>query len=89
MKKDIPSGKEELNGIDIDDIRNLETLPTIVFIDQEWGNLKVDNEGGKVTRNINQKKKSEVLQQLADVYSGISFAAENISSLNMWNIVNQ
>ena len=53
------------------------------------GNLKVDNEGGKVTRNINQKKKSEVLQQLADVYSGISFAAENISSLNMWNIVNQ
>ena len=33
--------EEKLNGADIDDIGNLENLPRFVFIDEEYGNLKV------------------------------------------------
>ena len=33
--------KEELDGIDIDDIGNLENLLRIMFIHEEYGNLKV------------------------------------------------
>ena len=32
--------EEELDGIDIDGIRNLMDLPWLMFIDQECGNLK-------------------------------------------------
>ena len=46
--------KEELEGIDLDDIGNLEDLPRIVFIHEEWGNLKVFVDGGELTRNINK-----------------------------------
>ena len=44
--------KEELDGIDIDDIRNLEDLLRIVFIHEECGNLKVFVYGGELTINI-------------------------------------
>ena len=54
--------KEELDCIDIDIIWNLEDSPRLVFIDEECGNLVVVNDGGELTRNINQKKKSDVLQ---------------------------
>ena len=62
MKKTKPSKEvviveEELNLVDIDDIGNLENLPRFVFIDEECGNLKVVNDGGELTKNINQKKK--------------------------------
>ena len=64
IEKDIPSEKadideEELNCINIDDIGNLEDLPRLVFIDEKCGNLKVVSEGEELTRNINQKKKSD------------------------------
>ena len=55
--------EEELNGVDIDDIENLENLPRFVlFIDEECGNLKLVSDGGELTRNINQKKKSDISQ---------------------------
>ena len=54
--------EEELDCIDIDDIGNLEDSPRLVFIDEECGNLIVVNDGGELTRNINQKKKSVLLQ---------------------------
>ena len=54
--------KEELDCINIDIIWNLEDSPRLVFIDEECGNLVVVNDGGELTRNINQKKKSDVLQ---------------------------
>ena len=54
--------KEELDGIDINDIGNLEDLLRIVFIHEECGNLKVFVDGGELTRNINKKKKPGVLQ---------------------------
>ena len=40
---------------------NLEDSPRLAFIDEECGNLITVNDGGKITRNINQKKKSDVL----------------------------
>ena len=54
--------EEGLDGIDIDDIGNLEDLPSLVLIDAECKNLIVVNYGGELTININQKKKSDVLQ---------------------------
>ena len=54
--------EEDLDYIDTDDFGNLEDSPRLVFIDEECGNLIVVIDGGKLTRNINQKKKSDVLQ---------------------------
>ena len=46
IEEDSPSEKvviveEELNPIDIDDIRNLKNLPRFVFIDEKCGNRRV------------------------------------------------
>ena len=54
--------EEELDCIDIDDIGKLEDSPRLGFIDEECENVIVVNDGGELTRNINQKKKSDVLQ---------------------------
>ena len=52
--------EEGLDGIDIDDIGNLEGSPRLKLINEECEDLIVVNDGGERTRNINQKKKSEV-----------------------------
>ena len=44
------------------DIGNLEDSPRLVFIDEECGNLTFVNDVAELTRNINQRKKSDVLQ---------------------------
>ena len=67
VKKNNPSEKnviveEELNCIDIDDTGNLEDSPRLVFMVEECGNLIVVNDDGELTRTINQKKKSDLLQ---------------------------
>ena len=54
--------KQELNGIDIDDIGNLENLQMILFIREECGNLKVFVDDRELTRNIAKKKKQGLLQ---------------------------
>ena len=54
--------QEKLDDIDIDGIGNLVDLPRLMFIEEECGNLKVVTDGGELTRNINIKKKSDVLQ---------------------------
>ena len=54
--------KNQLDCIDVNDIGNLEDLPRLVFIDEECGNLIVVNDGAELTKNINQRKKSDVLQ---------------------------
>ena len=56
--------KEELDGIYIRDIGNLEDLLRVVFLHEECGNLKVFIDGGGLTGNINKKKKPVVLQAL-------------------------
>ena len=40
-----------------------------MFIDEDCGNLIVVNDGAELTRNINQMKKSDVLQLPIDVDS--------------------
>ena len=60
--------EEELNRFDIDGIENLEDSPRFVFVNEECGNLKVVNDGGELTRDINQKNKSDVSQNPVDVH---------------------
>ena len=79
--------EEGLDDIDIDNIGNLEDWPRLVFLDEEYENLIVVNDGGELARNINQKKKSEVLQ--LDARYLTNAAGEPISLITMWNIVNQ
>ena len=46
--------EEELNGIDIDNIGNVEDYsPKVVFIDEECGNLIVVNDGEEFTEYMN------------------------------------
>ena len=47
--------EEELDGIDRDDIGNLEDLLRLVLINGECGNPKIVVDGGELTRNITQK----------------------------------
>ena len=46
----------------IDDIGNIMDLPRLMFIYEEYGNLKVVADSGKFPRNNNRKKSSEVMQ---------------------------
>ena len=67
IEEDNPSEKvviveAGLDGIDIDGIGNLEDSPGFVFIDEECENLIEVNDGGELSRNTNQKKKSNILQ---------------------------
>ena len=67
IEKGNPSQKnaiveEELDCIDIDDIGNLKDLTRLLFIGIECGNIIVVDDVEELTRNINQKKKSNVLQ---------------------------
>ena len=58
--------EEKLNGIDRDEIVNLQDLLRLalrlVLINEECGNPKVVVDHGELTRNINQKKKPDVLK---------------------------
>ena len=58
LQKHFVMVEEELDGVDTDDIRNLKDSPRFVFIDGECENLIVVNDGGELTQNISQKKKS-------------------------------
>ena len=80
--------KEELDGIDIDDVGNLEDLLRIVFIHEECGNLKVSLTLESLLE-ILTKRRSQAFYKLIDVHSVIDVIGESISSMRMWNIVNQ
>ena len=82
LKKNVID-EEELDGIDIDGIGNLEDSLRLVFIDEECGNLIVVNDGEKLTRNINQKKNSDVLQYPIDVRTVTNVLREIISSVTI------
>ena len=51
----------ELYSIDIDVIENSEELPKPVFINEEFGNLKVVIGGEEFTRNMDKTKKPDLL----------------------------
>ena len=65
---------EELNCVDIDDIGNLDDLPWFVFIDNECGNLKVASDGGEHSKNINQKRNSDVSQPVLNNHESLRSA---------------
>ena len=75
--------EEELDCIDIDDIRGFTKL---AFIDEEFGDLILVNDDAELTRNINQKKKSDILQQPIDAHSVTNVVSESIYSVTTWNI---
>ena len=83
--------EEKLDGIDIDDMEtywiclHLSSLMGIWC--SSYGNPKVVVNDGELTRNINQKKKS--FFKAIDVHSVRNVLGEGISSISMWNIVNQ
>ena len=61
IEEDTPSEKvviaeEELNRFDIDCTENLEGLPRFVLLCEEYGNLKVVNDGGALMRDIEQTR---------------------------------
>ena len=58
-----------------------------MFINEECGIPKVVVDDGELTRNINQKNKSGVLQVY--VHSVRNAIEDSISSISIWNIVNQ
>ena len=49
-------GEKAVDGIDVNEIGNLEDSPRFVFIHEECENLVVLNDAGELTRNINQKR---------------------------------
>ena len=75
--------EEELDDTDIDDIGNLEDSPRLVFIHEKCENLIAVNDDGELTKNINQKKKSGILQQPIDVHYATNVAGEHNSSVIM------
>ena len=72
--------KEELDGIDTDDIGNLEDLLRIVFIHEECGNLEVCVDGGELT-GILTKRRSLAFYKLIDVRPVINVIEETIFSM--------
>ena len=68
--------KEELDGIDTDDIENLEDFLRTVFIHEECGNVKVFVDGGELTRNMYEKKNTGVLRAYRCPLCGKCFRRE-------------
>ena len=67
LKKTTPQKKVviaevKLDGIDTNDTENLKGLLRLTFINEECENLKVFNDRSELTRSINQKMKSDVLE---------------------------
>ena len=54
--------EEELDGIDIVNIGNIEDSLRLMLINEEYENLIVVSDGGEPTRNIDEKKKAGVLR---------------------------
>ena len=62
IKYKVLTVEKELGGSDTDGIGNLVELPRLMFINEDWGNLKVVVDGGQLTRNNNRNRKSEASQ---------------------------
>ena len=78
--------KEELDGIDIDDIGNLDDLLRIVFIRKECGKYSLTVES---LPEILTNRRSQAFYKLIHVYSMTNVIGQSISSIRMWDIVNQ
>ena len=63
--------KEQLDGIDIDDIGNLEDLLRIVFI-HECGNLKVFVDGGELPEILTKRRSQTFYKLISILYLSVS-----------------
>ena len=62
--------EEELDGIDIDDITNLEDLLRLVFIDKEFGNLKVELMVERLLEILTKRKIRTFYKPIDIIYNG-------------------
>ena len=62
--------EEELDGIDIDDITNLEDLLRLVFIDKESGNLKVELMVESLLEILTKRKIQTFYKPIDIIYNG-------------------
>ena len=53
--------EKEPDGVDTDDIGDLEDLPRLLLIDEGCENLRVVVDGEKLARDIKQKNKPDIL----------------------------
>ena len=81
--------EEELKNIDIDDIVNLEDLPRLAFIDEECETSTVVNWWWWRASKVLTKRRSQMFYKHIDIHSVKNTIGESISSISMWNIVNQ
>ena len=90
LQKKLLQLRKNYDGIDINEVRNLEGSPIFVFIDEESKNPIVGNDGAELARNINQKKKLGVSQQFVINFHYVTNAVgDSISTVTMLNTVNQ
>ena len=75
--------EKELDDIDIDDIVNLEDLPELVFIDEDCGTSKAIDSLWRAW-NI-----SQTFYKPMDAQCVTNILGKSVSSISMWNIVNQ
>ena len=54
--------EEKLDAVAIDYIGNFKDVLRLVFINEEYGNLKAELEGEELARNINKNKMQVLLQ---------------------------
>ena len=61
FRKSCYSWERTIDGIDINDIGNVEDSHRFAFINEECENLIVVDDGEELAKNINQKKRSDIL----------------------------
>ena len=81
--------KEELDGTGTGDIGNLENLIRMVFIHENVRTLKYLWTVEGLLKILTNRRRSQALFKLTDAHSVTNVIGEGISSIRMWNIVNQ
>ena len=81
--------KEELDGTGTGDIGNLENLIRIVFIHENVRTLKCLWTVEGLLKILTNRRRSQAFFKLIGAHSVTNVIGEGISSIRMWNNVNQ
>ena len=81
--------KEELDGTGTGDIGNLENLIRIVFIHENVRTLKYLWTVEGLLKILTNRRRSQAFFKLIGAHSVTNVVGEGISSIRMWNNVNQ